>query len=376
MAILPKRVVQELSAYSAPDEGRLDYIRLDFCENTQGFPSNYPGEMPADQISAYPEYGRLIQRLATVFGIESKNLLLTNGSDEGIFLIAHTFIEPGAESAVVSKPCFSVVPHNLKLAGAQVFEVPVMKDFSFDVNGIEKVLQQGVKIAMFATPENPTGATLAPNVVREWCIRFPETLFAIDEAYIDYAEGLTSLLEDATKLENLLVLRTFSKAWGMAGLRLGMIVGSPQLLEYIRRVRSPYSVNTAAVWTCLKMIENVQRVSDASAETRSQKNILVRELRDRNFSVVDGSSNALLLFMGEEAQRLTDYCRTNGLLVRNRSTNSLQNDGSPLWGMVRVSAGTPEENKKFLELLDSFITNPEPGSAGGSPASKKIPSKV
>lgn len=355
MSILPKKVVQELAAYSAPDEGRLDYIRLDFCENTTGFPNCYPDAVPSEQVSAYPEYGMLIEQLANAFQISKNNLLLTNGSDEGIFLVAHTFIEPGCEKAVVSKPCFSVVPHNLKLAGGEVVQVPVLEDLSFNVNGIEAVLEQGVKIAMFATPENPTGATLDPDVVRGWCKRFPETLFAIDEAYIEYDERSASLLDDATKLENLLVLRTFSKAWGMAGLRLGMIVGNPQLLEYIRRVRSPYSVNSVAVWTCIKMLEQKSQVLSAASDTRSQKNLLVRELRQRSYSVVDGNSNALLLSMGKNAQRLTDYCRENGLLVRNRSA-SVEPNNDPLWGMVRVSAGTEKENRKFLELLDSFET--------------------
>jgi histidinol-phosphate aminotransferase len=363
MPILPKKTVQAEEAYKGPIEGRLDYVRLDFGENTADFPDLYPEGLPPQSVSAYPEYGRLLDRLALIYGIAAENILLTNGSDEGLFVVAHTFIEPGADKAVVSKPCFVVQPQSLRLAGAELIEVPVIFDtLAFDLAGIEKALAQGVKVAMFATPENPTGATLESATVLEWCKRFPATLFVLDEAYVEFAPKPRTerdiLLQAACQLDNLLVLRTFSKAWAMAGLRLGIVVGKPEMLDWLRRVRSPFSVNAAAVWTALNMLDRYEEVMANAAEVYARKDALVAELRKRNYLVNDGHSNCLLLSLGCNAKSASDYLQANGVLIRNRSASVAPSaDSGPLWGKVRISAGTQKENDRFLELLDSFNRN-------------------
>ncbi|MBS2007326.1 MAG: aminotransferase class I/II-fold pyridoxal phosphate-dependent enzyme, partial [Cyanobacteria bacterium SZAS TMP-1] len=274
-------------------------------------------------------------------------------------------------SAVISRPCFVVMPQTLKLAGAaEIVEVPVVfDDLSFDIAGIEKVLGRpgGVKMAMFATPENPTGAVLDSAVVLDWCKRFPDTLFVIDEAYIEFAVGNDGLgggrdrlMIAACELDNLIVLRTFSKGWAMAGLRLGIMVGKPEMLAWINRSRSPFNVNAAAVWTALKMLDNAEAVWQNAREIYQRKEQLVDALRQRNFQVNNGQSNCLLLSLGCNAKLATDYLQSNGVLVRNRSASvvpvldSQGRHSDPLWGMVRVSAGTAVENEKFLELLDRF----------------------
>jgi len=367
MAILPKKAVQAVDAYKGPAEGRLDCIRLDFGENTSDFPSLYPEGLPPQWVSAYPEYGKLIDKLASIYGVAAENILLTNGSDEGLFVITHTYIEPGVDSAIVSKPCFVVMPQSLQLAGATIVEVPVLfDDLSFDLKGIEAALDRGAKLAMFATPENPTGATIDSNVVLDWCKRYPQTLFVIDEAYIEFASGPEAgskrdiVLKESCKLENLLVLRTFSKAWAMAGLRLGIVVGPEKSLDWLRRVRSPFCVNSAAVWTALNMLEQKEKVWQNALQVFERKKALVEELRKRHYQVNDGQSNCLLLSLGCNAKKATEYLQSNGLLIRNRSnslgpiTDSQGLRKDPLWGKVRVNAGTKAENDRFLELLDSF----------------------
>lgn len=365
MAILPKLVVQKLEPYKGPIEGRLDYIRLDFGENTSDFPESYPQSLPPGWVSAYPEYSFLIKRLAAFLDLEPENILLTNGSDEGIFVVANTFIEPGQDQAVVSKPCFVVMPHSLTLAGATLIEVPVLPDLAFNIEGITKALEQKPKLAMFATPENPTGATLSYETILDWCHRFPETLFMIDEAYIEFAgaDCNSTLLKAAVSSSNLIVLRTFSKAWAMAGLRLGIVVGSRENLDWLNRVRLPFSVNAAAVWTALKLLDNNQAVMSTAKALAERKNQLVGDLGQRGYQVIDGRANSLLLSLGINAQKATAYLQGNGLLVRNRSAsiNPPNIDDAddadkkdPLWGMVRISTGTQDENQRLLELLGNF----------------------
>jgi histidinol-phosphate aminotransferase len=346
----------QMPAYPRPEEGRHAYVRLDFNENTSGFPSAYPQNIPHQSISAYPEYGALVERIARFYDVPGDWLMLTNGSDEGLFVTAHTFIEPGEDAAVVSRPCFVVIPHCLKLAGAEVIDVPVLPDLSFDLAGIERALKKGVKVAMFATPENPTGAVLAVETIRNWCREFPDTLFAIDEAYGEFADS--SMLGDIAKFDNLLVVKTFSKAWGMAGLRLGMVFGNPKLLEYMHVVRMPYTVNSAAVWTAAQLLDRHAEVKAAVARVIEEKARLAGALAERGIKIDLGKANSVLVHAGINAQPLTDFCRKQGVLVRNRSSDRFQpgtnGHRSATWGKVRVSIGTSEETDRFLAAVDRF----------------------
>lgn len=370
MPVLPKRIVQKLSPYVGPSAGRLACIRLDFGENTCGFPEAYPDGLPPQKVSAYPEYEELLEGLAALFGVEPGNILLTNGSDEAISLVANTFIEPGQDKAVVSRPCFQMVPHALLLAGAELIEVPVLADLSFDLAGIESALSMRPKLAMFASPENPTGATIDSEVILSWCRRFPDTLFAVDEAYVEFlrleATAQPNALLKASVLDeyaNLLVLRTFSKAWAMAGLRLGFVVSGAANIEWLQRVRLPFSVNAAAAATALNLLEDKSKVLAGAEASRERKERLERELLALGYNLVTGYSNSFLLSLGINAQSVTDFLRERGLLIRNRSASVAPPGGNenaspakadPLWGKVRISTGTEPENNRLLELLGEF----------------------
>lgn len=357
MPIEPKKIVKQLPAYPRPDEGRYDKVRLDFNENTAGFPSAYPPGLQPVTVSAYPEYSKLIDKIASVYQQPANSIMITNGSDEGLFITAHTFIEPGEDKAVVSTPCFVVIPHCLKLAGAEVTEIAVCRDdLSFDIPAIEEALRVGAKIAMFATPENPTGAILAPETVAKWCQEFPNTLFAIDEAYGEYCES--TMMPYTAKFDNLLVYRTFSKAWGMAGLRLGVVIGNPKLLEYMHVVKMPFSVNSAAVATALKLLDSRETVVASAKDALREKDRLVVALTERGYTFNTGHSNSILLNAGAHAGPLTEYCRSKGVLIRNRSNerfpSELNGRRPVMWGKVRVSVGTSEETNQFLSALDEF----------------------
>jgi histidinol-phosphate aminotransferase len=354
MPILPKKVVQELSEYPPALEGRRDYARLDSCENTSGFPSAYPDGLPDQWISAYPEYGELIKRIAAKHNVTPENILITNGSDEAIYLVCSTFIEPGVDNAIVSNPCFVVIPHSLKLSGATLKVVNVRPDLSFDTDGIETALSEGAKIAFFATPENPTGALLDGDTVMQWCKKFPDTLIAIDEAYTEFSG--TTLVPRLSEAPNLVILRTFSKAWGMAGLRLGYCLGDATIIAYMRRVRLLYNVNSAAVWTALKLLDQGRDVEADTKDAMQRKAKILEELDARGFETVRGAANSFLLYAAEAAEEFQAYCRERKVLVRNRSYGKkpVGDEFNPMWGMVRVSVGTPDENCRFLAALDEF----------------------
>jgi histidinol-phosphate aminotransferase len=353
IGILPKRVVLELPDYDLPPGGRLDYTRLDFCENTEGYPEAYPQGMPADWASSYPEYPVLIEKLSTTYGVACENIILTNGSDEGIMVVANTFIEPGEDAAIVSKPCFAVIPHSLKLAGANLVSVDVLPNLEFDIEGIEKALRQGAKVAFFATPENPTGAQLPAQVIEGWCKKYPNTLIVIDEAYGEFSG--TTVLPLIEKYNNLLILKTFSKAWAMAGLRLGCVFGQRQLIEYLKIVTPVFSVNNAAIWSALKLLDQKEDVKIYLSAVNKRKQRLVESLEERQFEVVSGAGNSVLLSLGILAGKFCEFCRDEKVLVRNRSKQVFPGDAyDPMWGRIRISIGTDEEQEQFLAALDKF----------------------
>lgn len=354
MPISPRKTVLQMQAYPAPDEGRYPHARLDFNENTVGFPDAYPGGMPPETVSAYPEYGQLLTKLSGYYSIPPQSISLTNGSDEALLVTALTFIEPGGNDiAVLSKPCFVVMTHSLKLAGATLREVPTLEDMSFDIAGIESALDSGARLAMFATPENPTGKILEENIILKWCEKYPDTLFVIDEAYGEFAN--ITAVPHVVNTPNLVVLKTFSKAWGMAGLRLGVIFASPQIINYINCVKMPYSVNSAAVYTASRLLDRSEEVLSAAAATMRRKEALQDKLTSRGYRLVAGASNGFLLGLGMAAIEFVAFARKRGVLVRNRSESVFPGPNkSKTWGYVRVSAGTEAENQRFLDVLLQF----------------------
>lgn len=345
MSVTPRETVSKLPSYKRPKEGRYNFARLDFNENTKGFADvfNCP-DLPEELFNTYPEYDEINAKIAAYYSVAPESVLLTNGSDEGISVISASFIEAGKDRAIVSDPCFAIIPHSLKLAGAKISAVKVMADLSFNIAGIEKELKAGAKMAFFASPENPTGALLEVSRVESWCKDYPETLFVIDEAYGEYTQA--SCLSLINKFDNLLVLKTFSKAWGMAGLRLGIVFGKPELIEVLERVKLPFSVNAAAVWMAQKLLDNATRVKTEVKDSLIRLDNLATEIEQRGYKVTRGASNSILIEMGFLAKRFTEYCRTKSVLVRDRS--------EVIDGMVRVSTGTQVENDKFLSVLDQF----------------------
>ncbi len=165
----------------------------------------------------------------------------------------------------------------------------------------------------------------------------------------------TTVLPLIEKYNNLLILKTFSKAWAMAGLRLGCVFGQSQLIEYLKIVTPVFSVNNAAIWSALQLLDRKDDVKAYVAEVNARKQRLVDELESRQFEVVNGAGNAVLLSLGILAGKFCDFCREEKVLVRNRSKQVYPAaEFDPMWGRIRVSIGTDEEQERFLVALDKF----------------------
>ena len=349
MGIRPKRVVQDLKAYVPPLEGRRGLTRLDFNETTQPIVSTLPGGLSAEQASTYPEYETFRARLASHLGITTDQLLLTNGSDEALSVIAHTFIEPGQESALCCSPTFPMIPHSLALAGADLIRVGLTAERTYDLAAIEEVLsKQPVKLAMLASPDNPTGAMLTPQQVSQWCRRFPETLFVVDEAYSSFEPVEASCLPIVGKHANLIVTQTFSKSHGLAGFRLGYAVAAPKLVEWMSIVRSPYSISTPAIEAAESLFSYKTEIRQAADHANQRRDALMQQLQAKGFELHAGGGNFFLVNLGLDAGPFSSFAREQGLLVRDQSSKPT------LQGWIRVSVGTEAEHQQLLDTLDLF----------------------
>jgi histidinol-phosphate aminotransferase len=344
--ITPRQAVAAIRPYQPPLEGRRDFIRLDFNENTTGFPWAYSEDTPGELLTAYPEYDRFLEAIAQAWNVPTDRLLLTNASDEALFVIAFTFIEPGQDTAITAAPTFALIPHYLKLVQSKLIEVPITDDLEYDTPAIEAQLRQGVKLAMFASPDNPVGCLLPLDKVRDWCARFPETLFVMDEAYAEFSG--VSALPLVDEFANLLVTRTFSKAWGLAGLRLGAIIGRPELIDYLKRVRSPYSVNAYALHMAIRMLPRYDEIKAEAQVVMQRKARIVETVRNRGYRVVAGHANFFMMAVGFEAKAFCEFFRERGILLRDRSSMH------KLEGMVRISTGSEAEMQQFLDVLDAW----------------------
>lgn len=347
--VIPRRVVAELAAYRPPLEGRRERTRLDFNENTVGFPHLYPAGLDATAFTTYPEYEALIEKLARHLNVPAEMLMLCNGSDEALAVIPSTFIEPKQDVALCCKPTFGMIAHNLTLAEAVTIELSLTPELTYDIPAITQALEtHKPKLAIFASPDNPTGCVLPVEALLAWCQTYPETLFLLDEAYSNFMPASFSSVQHVVNTPNLVVSQTFSKAWAMAGLRLGYVVGHPQVLDWLKRVRSPYSVNMAAVLTALNLLDHAVTVETGCHAMVDRKNELCTAIAEKGYTVTSGGGNFFLMRIGADVGTFTQYCSQRGVLVRNQSHQHLLN------GYVRVSTGSTGENQQFLDLLDAW----------------------
>lgn len=337
-----RKEVLAMDRYQSPKEGRRGYIRLDFNEST--------APQVIEGYCSYPEYDPLLKELASIFEVDKENILPTNGTDEALSLIASTFIEPGRDRALVSTPTFAMIKRSVVLAGAELVEIPVKANLQYDTDAIEEALKkQNIKLTVFASPDNPTGSLIDKAILERWLENFPGTLFVLDEAYADYAN--VSTIDLTEKYKNILVTRTFSKAWGLAGLRLGVIVGDPEKLELIARLRMPYSVNSYVAELAPDLLSCKNQVAEEASDLMKRKAKLIEDLSTLNLDIVPGSANFFLVKLPGLNDSFIADLKKAGILVRDRSSRV---EDDPMNGAVRITVGTKEENKLLLEAVTAW----------------------
>ncbi|HWY32013.1 MAG TPA: histidinol-phosphate transaminase [Candidatus Acidoferrum sp.] len=289
------------------------------------------------------------QKLATKLGVETSHLILGNGSNEIIEFVAHALLAPGAD-VVVSQYCFAIYPIVAKMFGANVITVPA-RDYGHDLPAMQRAITPNTRIVFVANPNNPTG-TLAP---RETVIQFvndvpDDVLLVMDEAYIEFLEDpvdLVPLIRLGAR-KNLVLMRTFSKIYGLAGLRVGYGIADAGLVAAFEKIRQPFNLNLLAQAAALAALDDEDHVKKTRANNFGGLQYFEAAFRRLELPFVPSSANFILVRVGN-GQAVFDAMQKQGVIVRPMGGYQL-----PEW--IRISVGTPQENQRSLAALQKSLS--------------------
>ena len=335
---LVRPIIKEIIPYrSARDEFEdfdAEKIFLDANENPfeNGF-NRYPD----------PLQRKLKRNLADIKQVKSEQILLGNGSDEVLDLIFRTFCEPGEEEVLILPPTYGMYSVLAKLNNIIVKEVPLNKNFEIEIDSVLEAVNQKTKIIFICSPNNPSGNAIPLDQIEQLLDRF-KGILVVDEAYIDFSEQ-KSALSILDQYPQLLVCQTFSKAYGLAGIRLGMCYANPLIIDYFNKIKPPYNVNSLTQSRALAQLETSESIQNQVISLISERKKLEQELKQFDFvSKIYPSDANFLLVVVDDANKRYDQFLDAGVVLRNRSR--LQGCNNAL----RVTVGTPEENTNFIKI--------------------------
>jgi histidinol-phosphate aminotransferase len=348
-SVKPREAVTKMPEYHPPLGGR-DRLRLDFNENTLA-PSprvlERLQEITGESLTKYPERESVEKIVASHFGLRPAEVLLTNGVDEAIHLMCVTFLE-SEDEALVWTPSFFMYDVNVQLMTPHLRRVQSDSTLSFPFERFMAAINERTKLMIVATPNNPTGAVVRPEHLLAIAAAAPHAVLMVDEAYCHFHGQ--SMMEAIATTPNLIVARTFSKAYGLANLRVGMLAGSTELLKYVRKVTSPYNVNGIAL-ACLPVaLADEDYLAWYVEQVRAGRERMMAGLRTLGVTFFPSEANFVLMNIGPLHQQLATSMRAHGVLVRDRSTDP------GCEGFVRITIGTQEHVTQGLEALKASLS--------------------
>lgn len=345
-SLRPRQAVLRMAPYSPPTGGREGKLRLDFNENTVGCSPaviDYLKEkLSAEALTVYPEYEATREALADHFRVPQSDFLLSNGTDEAIQVLINTFVDPG-EEVIVLHPSYAMYRFYAEVMGAKVKALPYRsEDLSFPLEELLDAYGSKTRAVLLANPNNPTGTGIPVTAIERILERDNDVAVLIDEAYYEFSG--VSVLDHLPHYPNLFVSRTFSKAYGMAALRIGCLFSQEENVRYMHKAQSPYSVNLLAAIAARAAVKDRAYVDQFVRDAVESRNLLYEGFRQRGIPFYRSEGNFVLFRAGERAIPVRDGLRDRGILVRDRSYE--------IEGCVRVTAGTPAQVQRFFDGLD------------------------
>src|ERR1700761_3751934 len=317
-------------------------VYLDANENAFGSPLD-------DSYNRYPDpmQYHVKMRLSEIKGVPARNIFLGNGSDEAIDILFRSFCNPGVDNVILVPPTYGMYEVSANINDVQTKKASLTEDFQLNLEGIAEAIDKNTKLIFICSPNNPTGNSINRDDVETLLANF-NGVVVVDEAYINFSRQKT-FIQELTEYANLVVLQTLSKAWGLAGLRVGMAFASEEIIEVMNKVKPPYNVNEASQQLALKALQNIDQVNSWIKETLAQRDKLVLELKNRDFVLDIYPSDAnFILVKTTDPKGIYNYLVQQGIIVRDRSKVDLCE------GCLRITVGTPDENNTLLQTLQNF----------------------
>ena len=344
----PRDAVLTLPTYHPPLGGRTG-LRLDFNENTVGCSPRVLARLrnlDFEDLARYPEREPLEEAVATFLGIGASELLLTNGVDEAIHLLCETYLEPG-DQALIVVPTFSMYRIYAAATGAEVIEIPAGEDFRFPTADVLRQTTPRTRLIAIANPNNPTGAVVSTAELLQIARSASQAALLIDEAYFEfYGE---TLMPTWRELPNIFVTRTFSKAYGMAGLRTGVLLGHKEQMRAVRLVSSPYNVNAVALACLPTALDDREYVTQYVGSVHEGREQLENAYASAGIQYWPSEANFVLARIGPSSKQFVQKMRERGILVRDRSSDYGCN------GCVRITIGSREHTDRMLAALQETL---------------------
>lgn len=333
--------------------GLTDIVKMASNENPLG-PSPLASAAVREALNSlhiYPDSNcyYLREKLAQVLGIEEKGILIGNGSDEILRLIAETFIGPDDE-VILAHPTFVEYEFTALVMGADCVEVP-LKDYRHDLVAMRDAVSNRTKIIYICNPNNPTGTIVTRQEVESFLDSLPENVIVVmDEAYGEYNESadFPNSLKYVQEGRNVIVLRTFSKIYGLAALRVGYGLTCPTIASLIERVREPFNVNLLAQKAAAAALEDTRHAAASRANNKAGKEFLCQALDEMGLEWIPSQANFLLVDTGRDGRWVFENLLKTGVIVRSGDAYGYPNH-------IRVTIGLPRDNERFIKALKSIL---------------------
>lgn len=336
--------IKNLTPYSS---ARHEYtgsasVFLDANENPYGsaLKQNY---------NRYPDpfQEKLKTALSKIKGVPPYNTFIGNGSDEAIDILIRAFCRPGVDNIMVFPPTYGMYEVSANINDVEIKKVNLTPQYQLDLDSIADTIDQNTKIIFLCSPNNPTGNSISREDIEIVLNNF-NGIVVVDEAYINYSRQ-KSFIQELTEYGNLVVLQTLSKAWGLAGLRIGIAFASQEIIDIFNRIKPPYNVNQASQQLALDALTNIDQINQWIRETIDERSLLVKNLLKFDFiEHVYPSDANFILVRTNNPLKIYQHLNQMGIIVRDRSKVSLCE------GCLRITIGTPEENNRLLEVLKEF----------------------
>jgi histidinol-phosphate aminotransferase len=343
------------SHYEKPAE-MYDGLRLHQNENTQGCSPRVLdalARLTREQVGFYPPYAAATEAAARYLGVAADRVALVNGLDEGIMGAAIAYLRPSAASgvvpeAIVPEPAFEIFRFDTAVAGGRLVQVMPKPDFAFALDEVLAAITPATRIVFVTSPNNPTGASAPFDAIRAIAKTIPrDAIVFVDEAYAEFAGR--SFIPELPDFPNVVVGRTFSKAFGLAAIRIGALVGAPEVVDPIRYVVPVYGVNIAAVVALQAALSDIDYLNDYLRQVKESKALLYAACDRLKLTYWRSDANFVLVRIGDRVGEVIDAARARGVFLRDRS-------GEPgCEGCLRFGAGVVEHTKRGIAVLEEAL---------------------